>query len=457
MAVLDDKRIRIVPQRQYALGNNRLPNNTPIVGLGCSSFSSFFSSEGEEPLTVHTLSKDHPVVKGWIETIRYAVLGRSINLLDTAPWYGHGISEIVVGYALDTILASDDDNKEHSDENKKSKTAPVKATRRRTGSLPRSSIIMNTKVGRYEANPLEQFDFSHDTTLNSVHRSLERLNCTYIDIIQLHDPEFAPDISILMEETIPALLECRRRGWVKAIGMTGYPLDVQHQILVECQLSADKGVVFDQALVYCHNNLHDMSLFHDACFPSLDAESKQSKITYSQFCQQSNIHLMAAAPLSMGLLTNAGPPDWHPAASSLKEACASAAKLCQSKEVNISTLAILFALSQREVGCTLLGMKDIDQVDIAADLAVRFSGVDFNVDARNDVSGTKRHESINKVLDQVLTSREKEVLAQLLDTSNGPFASVTSNEEYRWNGKEEARRFWALVDDMKTKKHGYTT
>lgn len=58
-----------VPQKKYGTGNSLLPNSVPIVGLGCSSFSTFFSSTNEM-LTVDTISKDHPVVQGWIETIQ---------------------------------------------------------------------------------------------------------------------------------------------------------------------------------------------------------------------------------------------------------------------------------------------------------------------------------------------------------------------------------------------------
>ena len=59
-----------VPQRQYAPANSRLPTKLPLIGLGCSSFSSFFSSQNEEALTVDTISRDHVAVKGWVETIR---------------------------------------------------------------------------------------------------------------------------------------------------------------------------------------------------------------------------------------------------------------------------------------------------------------------------------------------------------------------------------------------------
>lgn len=65
-----DERRTMVPQRRYAPDNPRLPRKTPILGLGCSSFSSFFSSAGDDELTVDTISIDHPAVRGWVETIR---------------------------------------------------------------------------------------------------------------------------------------------------------------------------------------------------------------------------------------------------------------------------------------------------------------------------------------------------------------------------------------------------
>ena len=89
--------------------------------------------------------------------IRHAVLDRGIYLLDTAPWYGHGTSEKVVGFALDTILSDESLINKHTGND--SSHAPP--TRQRTGFLPRSRLIVNTKVGRYESDPLKMFDFSY--------------------------------------------------------------------------------------------------------------------------------------------------------------------------------------------------------------------------------------------------------------------------------------------------------
>ena len=75
-----------------------------------------------------------------------------INLIDTAPWYGHGKSETVLGKAL--------------------------------AGVPRRAYYLNTKVGRYDPEPDRMFDFTAARVTRSVDESLARLGCTYIDSVQ---------------------------------------------------------------------------------------------------------------------------------------------------------------------------------------------------------------------------------------------------------------------------------
>ena len=58
--------------------------------------------------------------------------------------------------------------------------------------LPREQIIIATKVGKYRAG--EPADFSGARVTKSVHESLERMQLKYIDLIQVHDIEFAEDM-----------------------------------------------------------------------------------------------------------------------------------------------------------------------------------------------------------------------------------------------------------------------
>jgi L-galactose dehydrogenase len=402
----------IVPRRHLPLENPNLPQDAPIIGLGCSSFSHFFWSEeeletvgGAIQWTPDTIDRSHKHVQDWIRTIHYAIQECGITLLDTAPWYGHGSSEVVLGWALEELLLK------HPD--------------------VRRSLTINTKVGRYEEDPSKQFDFSYDGTMKSVERSLKRMNCLYIDVLQLHDPEFAPTLTVLLNETIPAMMLCRRKGWCKALGITGYPLEVQHQILVETMKKYGEPV-FDLTLTYCHYNLHDSSLvtrpIHD------DRES------FADFVTAHNMTLMAAAPLSMGLLTHAGPPDWHPASAPLKAACRDAAMLCEQHGVNVSKLAIVVALANPRIPCTLLGMKNVEQVMVAAETASRF----VNVAPTEMDTGA--------ILEQVLNEAEHSVWLKLSDATNGPFAAVWRDGDFRWDGSATGFEFWKQVEGTKAEK-----
>lgn len=148
---------------------------------------------------------------------------------------------------------------------------------------------------------------------------------------------------------------------------------------------------------------------------------------------------MAAAPLSMGLLCHSDPPVWHPACDELKKACREAAVLCEKEGVNISSLAIVFALAQTKIPCTLLGMKNREQVKVAVETANRLK--DINSDAKDS----------KEVLEQVLSDAERRALSQLRDSSNGPFANVWKSGNFRWDGAKDGRDFWKQVEGAKAK------
>ena len=108
--------------------------------------------------------------------------------------------------------------------------------------IPRGAYYVATKVGRYELDYENMFDFTREKTIKSVEKSLERLGLDYIDLIQVlpffrhsnkfscdnlqvHDLEFCHDFRQLVKFTIPALQELKKAGKVRYIGLTGYSLD----------------------------------------------------------------------------------------------------------------------------------------------------------------------------------------------------------------------------------------
>ena len=82
-------------------------------------------------------------------------------------------------------------------------------------------------MGRYNSDKKQKdwFDFSFERTILSVEESLRIFKCDYIDLIQVHDFEFASDLNIIINQTLPALDSLRKKGLVKYIGINSYCID----------------------------------------------------------------------------------------------------------------------------------------------------------------------------------------------------------------------------------------
>ena len=230
------------------------------------------------------------------EAIRtvFTAIDLGINFIDCSPFYGITKAETVLGKALKDI--------------------------------PRDKFYMATKVGRYGD---AEFDFSAQRVTTSVDESLRRLNIDYIDLIQCHDIEFG-SLDLVVNETIPALRRVVERGKARFVGITGLPLKIFRYVM-------DRTPV-DTILSYCHYSLNDASL--------------EQLITYLEGKQ---VGIISASPLSMRLLTERGAPVWHPAPEEIKTACVKASAFCRSKGVDISQLALQFALANPKIDTTLVG------------------------------------------------------------------------------------------------------
>ena len=78
--------------------------------------------------------------------------------------------------------------------------------------VPRKAYYIATKVGRYELDILKMFDFSAQKTIESVDKSLRLLGLDYVDVIQVHDIEFAENIDQVLTETLPTLSRIVSQG-----------------------------------------------------------------------------------------------------------------------------------------------------------------------------------------------------------------------------------------------------
>ena len=229
-----------------------------------------------------------------IQAVHVAV-DNGINFIDVSPYYGHLKAETVLGKALKEI--------------------------------PREKYYLSTKVGRYGKDGVNTWDYSAKRAKESVYESMERLNVDYIDLINVHDIEFQADLDgglqKVVDETLPALVELRDKGIVRHVGIT----DLQPENLKWVIEHSEKGVV-ESILNFCHYSLNDTLL-----------------ADYLGFFEMQGIGVINASPFSMGLLSQRGAPEWHPAAKALKKACAKAAAYCQEKGYPIDKLAIQFSTS----------------------------------------------------------------------------------------------------------------
>lgn len=228
----------------------------------------------------------------------FTAVENGINFIDVSPYYGYYKAETVLGKAL----------KE----------------------LPRESYILSTKVGRYGENGKNTWDYSGERAQKSVYESMERLNVDQIDLINVHDIEFA-DLHQVAEETLPALIELKDKGIVKHVGIT----DLQLENLKWVIDHTPEGTV-ETVLNFCHYALNDDKLGD-----------------YLDYFESKGVGVINASPLSMGLLSQRGIPEWHPAPKKLVEACKKASDYCLQQGYPIEKLAMQYAVSNDRIASTL--------------------------------------------------------------------------------------------------------
>lgn len=249
-----------------------------VLGYGASPLGSVFRTiDREEGIRTVHLALDH-----------------GINFIDAAPYYGLTEAEQVLGQAL--------------------------------RSVSRDRYYLATKVGRYGD---AAFDFSAARVTASVDESLRRLGVDHVDLIQCHDIEFG-SLDRIVEETLPALERLREEGKVRAVGITGLPLQVFRNVLDRTEV--------DTVLSYCHYTLNDTALTD--LLPYLHCKG---------------VGIINASPLSMGLLTLRGAPGWHPAPPEIQAACARAARFCRAHGTDLARLALQFATRHPGIHTTLVG------------------------------------------------------------------------------------------------------
>lgn len=196
-------------------------------------------------------------IGGWMwggtderESIRtiHAALDKGINLIDTAPVYGFGVSEEIVGKAV--------------------------AERGH-----REKVFIATKVGLEWHNGSVTRNSSRDRMRKEVQDSLRRLRTDYIDIYQVH----WPDLAVPIEETAQTMQSLLKEGLIRAIGVSNYSPQQMDQFMSVSKLH----------VVQSPYNLFERQIDRDVL----------------PYAREKNLSVFAYGPLCRGLLTGTMRPD----------------------------------------------------------------------------------------------------------------------------------------------------
>jgi methylglyoxal reductase len=195
----------------------------------------------------------------------HAALDAGITLIDTAPIYGFGHSEEVVGKALA-------DRRERA----------VIATK--------CGMVTNTKLGmpKFRSTGLGSSPYGHidvrilnhpDSIREEVDLSLKRLQTDHIDLYQTH----WQDATTPIDDTMDALLALKQAGKIRAIGVCNATVEQMRQYASRGPLDSDQER-----------------------YSMLDRNLEAEQLPY---CREHNVAVLAYSPLAMGMLTGKMGPE----------------------------------------------------------------------------------------------------------------------------------------------------
>lgn len=231
----------------------------------------------------------------------HVALDRGMNYIDTAAYYGRGMSEVLLGQILPEI--------------------------------PRDRYVLSTKLGRYAP---AHFDFSARRVAESVDVSLERMRLEHLDIVFCHDIEFV-SLDQIVDETLPALRREVDKGKVRFVGISGYPMKIFLEMLQRAEL--------DVVLTYNHYTLqNDMAL------------------SLVEPCRAQQVGLINAAPFSARLLTDAPLPEWHKATPEVRRVAAAAAQHCRQRGSDLAKLALQYSVANPSFASCVTGSANPQRV-----------------------------------------------------------------------------------------------
>ena len=267
------------------------------------------------------------------DSILRAAWDAGIRYFDTAPLYGHGLSEKRVGRVL--------------------------------SELNRDEFVLSTKIGRLlvpesEGTRFEQmqdkenlairYDYSSDAVVESIESSLKRLNLDRIDILLCHDidrwthGDEQPDIyEAAANGALPAMHRLREEGLVRAIGLgvneSAVCVRVMREFDPDCFLLAGRFTLLEQEPL-------------DEMLP---------------MCVARDVSVIVGGPYNSGILANPerrrATYDYKPAPDDLWEKAQKIRAICDSHTIDMRAAALQYVLRHPAIAAVIPGMWALREVE----------------------------------------------------------------------------------------------
>lgn len=307
------------------IGNTGLKVST--LGFGAASIGNLYKAVSDDEAR---------------NTLR-ATIESGINLFDTAPRYGLGLSERRVGDALRKLECSE----------------YVISTK--VGRLLTPDVLANTNQLRYEFDTPMPFDAHYDYTYDGIMRSyedsLQRLGLASIDILLVHDigpfthgEKDSYYYKQLKSSGYKALEELRKNKQIKAVGLGVNETEI-------CERAMDLGQ-FDCFLLAGRYSLLEQDAIN----------------TFLPKCIEHGASIVLGGPYNSGILAtgvkeNSSPMyDYAPAPQEIVSRVASIEEVCQQYHITLAAAALQFPLAHNAVSTVIPGLGSERRVLKTVDL-----------------------------------------------------------------------------------------
>lgn len=248
-----------------------------------------------------------------------SMLDNDVNIIDTAPIYGCGYSEEVVGEAIK--------------------------------GYDRDKLIISTKCGLVwgEGAPKGGRDISGKSIMKEIDDSLRRLGLDYIDIYYVHKPDF---LGTPFEDTMGAMMKLKEMGKIGHIGLSNFSIEQTE----ECMKYGDVEVI-------------------QPPFSMID----QRERPVLEFAKQHDMGVMTYGSLGAGMLTGTirEMPDWdpkdmrfvfydyfkEPKFSKAQELLKVLDKIAEARNVPVAQVAVNWITAHPLVDTALMGVRNKHEAD----------------------------------------------------------------------------------------------